>query len=39
MLIDEMKAAGEEEPVILPALWVRKNNNVSKNNERFKKLR
>lgn len=24
MLIDEMKAAGEEEPVILPALWVRK---------------
>lgn len=24
MLIDEMKAAGEEEPVILPALWARK---------------
>lgn len=24
MLIDEMKAAGEEEPVILPAIWARK---------------
>lgn len=24
MLIDEMKAAGEEESVILPALWARK---------------
>ena len=24
MLIDEMKAAGEEEPVILPAIWARR---------------